>query len=551
MNKFIFKDSNMESSSSFIQENIKKFLNSNMFVSPDIPEKKLNNATKAFEVDNYKNIVALYDYTFFGGADEGIVFTGEGFICRNSIKKEAIKYEEISKLEYFEEEVETKPGKTTLKKYLYVYFKDNREKIDITWCMYDSDYEKLANFINTFIEEASKSSSMVFKNEDLLKPIIDMSEEFKESYLKIVVNMTFADDGDIDSAEQAEIFLLMGKIGLNPSTRIAIREYIMNVVSDGVADVKDLLSSMEKESEHIQYKNSLFSLVKDLVNIIYVTKSGDLSNIEFIKKHQELFRVTDEQLDFICTTVKNEHALLTEEVDDDVIKETMKEVSAKAVAVGVPMGAVYLSGSVIGLSAAGMTSGLATLGMGGLLGFSSMATGIGVAIILGVGAYKAVKFFTSTDEKSRYQTRELMLKEILKLHQTTISHVIEDINFIVQELNKAIFQNNEINQTVITQDEKIKYLVNMVSTFQGALGELNTNGNKIQNMESRLKCPKTIDLNKLKRLTSDATKKDYYDFVASCYQEEKEGETTKMCLRKDISTETLEQLDSVFQIIKY
>ena len=103
MNKFIFKDSNMESSSSFIQENIKKFLNSNMFVSPDIPEKKLNNATKAFEVDNYKNIVALYDYTFFGGADEGIVFTGEGFICRNSIKKEAIKYEEISKLEYFED----------------------------------------------------------------------------------------------------------------------------------------------------------------------------------------------------------------------------------------------------------------------------------------------------------------------------------------------------------------------------------------------------------------------------------------------------------------
>ena len=62
----------------------------------------------------------------------------------------------------------------------------------------------------------------------------------------------------------------------------------MNVVSDGVADVKDLLSSMEKESEHIQYKNSLFSLVKDLVNIIYVTKSGELSNIEFIKKIMEL-----------------------------------------------------------------------------------------------------------------------------------------------------------------------------------------------------------------------------------------------------------------------
>jgi len=74
----------------------------------------------------------------------------------------------------------------------------------------------------------------------------------------------------------------------------------------------------------------------------------------------------------------------------------------------VPLGAVYLSGSVVGISAAGMTSGLATLGFGGALGLSSMATDIGAAVILGVVAYRGVKKFTQSATEEGDKRRELM-----------------------------------------------------------------------------------------------------------------------------------------------
>ncbi|MDP4086135.1 MAG: hypothetical protein Q8934_16155 [Bacillota bacterium] len=72
--------------------------------------------------------------------------------------------------------------------------------------------------------------------------------------------------------------------------------------------------------------------------------------------------------------------------------------AAKAGAVGVPMAAIYFSGSVIGLDATGITSELAALGMGGILGLSGIVTGIGAALLIGVGAYKGIKKVTGISD---------------------------------------------------------------------------------------------------------------------------------------------------------
>ena len=125
-----------------------------------------------------------------------------------------------------------------------------------------------------------------------------------------------------------------------------------------------------------------------------------------------------------------------------------KELGAKAGAVGVPLAAVYLSGSVIGMSAAGLTSGLATLGLGGFLGFSSMATGIGVAVLLGVGAYKGIKHLTGANEIDKTKRRELMLNEVIKQTQSTVSYLMEDINFITIKLNDVIVNHGVLYEKV-------------------------------------------------------------------------------------------------------
>src|SRR5205085_10284638 len=67
---------------------------------------------------------------------------------------------------------------------------------------------------------------------------------------------------------------------------------------------------------------------------------------------------------------------------DPADADALKRVAAGLPAVGIPIAAVSVLGSVGGLSAAGITSGLAALGLG--LG---MVPGIGVAIIGGTVVY--------------------------------------------------------------------------------------------------------------------------------------------------------------------
>ncbi len=72
-------------------------------------------------------------------------------------------------------------------------------------------------------------------------------------------------------------------------------------------------------------------------------------------------------------------------------EKRIKQVASQAKAMGLPVAAIYLSGSVISLSAAGFTSGLAALGLGGVLGFSSMLIGMGVVIVGGVATYQLAR----------------------------------------------------------------------------------------------------------------------------------------------------------------
>jgi hypothetical protein len=98
-------------------------------------------------------------------------------------------------------------------------------------------------------------------------------------------------------------------------------------------------------------------------------------------------KVNDEQISAMRQYVDAVLQAKAVGASDGNLKKLGGEVAASLASVGVPVGAVAVSGSVFGLSAAGITSGLAALGMG--LG---MVPGIGVAVGIGVGAYFAVKW---------------------------------------------------------------------------------------------------------------------------------------------------------------
>lgn len=82
----------------FILENVKSYFNNDgdIFVAPNIPQSKLDNVMKYFNIDNQYEIMAIHDNTIFGAADVGAAFTGTEVVFRNyDFGPLAIEYESI------------------------------------------------------------------------------------------------------------------------------------------------------------------------------------------------------------------------------------------------------------------------------------------------------------------------------------------------------------------------------------------------------------------------------------------------------------------------
>lgn len=377
-----------------------------------------------------------------------------------------------------------------------------------------------------------------------------MSEDLKVAYLKVIVNMAYSDDGEVDKDEFAQILLLMTRLELSSESRFALREYI--TTTSKLESLESLMYTIDETCAPSHNKSVKISLVKDLFSVFMSVNDGQYDNFTFFKDNNYLFNVSDEEVELIIDALKLDFKMLNDDFSDDALTRGMKELGAKAGAVGVPLAAVYLSGSVVGMSAAGLTSGLATLGLGGVLGFSSMATGIGVAVLLGVGAYKGIKHLTGANELDKTKRRELMLNEVIKQTQATVSHLMEDINFITIKLNETILSHD-------AQDEKVKLLLQKVKLLASAGNVLTQKGDATQSKCFKLKCPIELNHEKLKSLTREATKQQVYTVIMSFYEEKtverkQDGKTVTVKVltqKQDISTLDMEKLAKVFEAIGY
>ncbi|MCT7649150.1 hypothetical protein [Aliarcobacter butzleri] len=494
-----------------------------------LPEKKLNNVIKAFKCEDfYKNILAIQDGTLFGSSTEGLVFTGEKMIHHEHGE---FKYSEIKSVKFIKDDDS-------------VVIIKNRQKYKFQY-LFGIDNKNFADFLNKIITEFDADN---FKEEDQLKALVEMPEELKIAYLKTIINMTYIDDKNIDEKELAEIFLLMTRIELEKTSRFEVRAYITDISDENMNSLKSLLKIIKENSEASHYQSIIISLVKDLINTYISSKvnyeKGSnkkisevidecLKNFNFINDNFELFNLSKEQINISIEAIKTDYANLKEDRDDTQIEKSLKELSAKAAAAGTPLAAIYISGSVVGMSAAGITSGLATLGMG-----MGMTGGIAVVAIIGVLSYKGVKHLTGANELDKYKTRELMLHEILKQTQKTISLIIDDVNYVVRKLNDTLINHSE-------QSEKIKKLSNMVAQFQSALKSVDAKNNQYQNFANRLECPRILDESRLKSLTNEPTKKVLYSFIIENYDEK------TLQLKENIETEKLDKMGEIFKALGY
>lgn len=516
----------------------------NVSVSPDIPEKKLNNAVLAFEYKGAAaNVIALYDNTLFGSGKDGLLFTGEQLIYRPSFSDPiSIPFASMTAVDY--KEIMTGKNKDKPEPKVLVTRKD-ATPVQIE-SLLDCDYRKLAEILQKSISDFDE-----FEDQKQILPIQDMTPELKTAYVKVIINMAFDNDGVIDDKELAEILLLMTRIDMDASSRMDLRIYMTNV--DELASLPQLINTIDEHIPEGQVKSVHISLVKDLINTYFSTANEDVNQFAFLNKHRDLFRVSEDEIGLAVEAIRCDRQFLKEDIPDDQVVATLKALSAKAAAVGTPLAAVYLSGSVIGLSAAGMTSGLATLGLGGMLGMSGMATGIGVAVLIGVGAYVGVRKLTGANELTRFKRRELMLQEVVKLTQSTISMLVQDLNFVTVRLNEAMVAHG-------LQDAKIRKLMALMTQLTGAGAVLAGRSETTQASANKLKCATYLDEGKLKSLTREPTKLAFFDVVRSHYEERQVEESdkdgvkqtvTKLVLKSGFSSRDLEELARTFDAIGY
>ena len=532
----------------FLRDNLSKLSEKRVYITPNIPDKHLNNLVKSTKYSgSIDSVVGLLDITVFGNGSDGLLFTGEQLIYKGTFQSPiVIKYEDIQSIDYI---LHSKKNEN-----IGINFNLGDRSVEIKDIELHCHIDSLKNLIDEITLNFNE-----FNEEKQIVPLEEMSEELKFNYLKIIINMAYDNDQVIDQKELAEIFLLINRISLTQATRFAIRNYIFDTSIR--EETSNLFNSLDSYIPSGQEKTVHVSLTKDLINLYFATQNKDLSGFKFFHENRHLLNITDEDIELVVMALETDYKLLDGNFSDEKIKSAFKELSAKAAAVGTPLAAVYLSGSVIGMSATGMTSGLAMLGMGGVLGLSSMATGIGVAVLIGLGAYQGVKKITGSNELNQYQRKQLMLNEVIKQTQSSISALLNDINYITEKLNIVLLQQNDLseqNEKYVHQNKQLVSMIKILRGMSGAGNILNQKANQAESETYKLSCPQYLDLKKLESLTSDPTKKKYFDYITGFYieaeveqhDEDKLTILNKLVINPELSQQ-YENLSKIFELIGY
>jgi len=208
-------------------------------------------------------------------------------------------------------------------------------------------------------------------------PALGLPPAERRDYLTVVATLA-AVDGVVDDAEISNIRALCKALELDANSTgavLAAAEAPQEVDLDVI--MSRLVTSQAK-----------FSLVTDMVFLAHADGAyTEEERTEILAIAQKL-EINANQVaaieEYVSAVILAGQSSGVSAVD---LKKLGGDVAAGLASAGVPIAAVAVSGSVWGLSAAGITSGLAALGLG-----FGMASGIGVVAAIGVGSYFGVRW---------------------------------------------------------------------------------------------------------------------------------------------------------------
>lgn len=291
-----------------------------------------------------------------------------------------------------------------------------------------------------------------------------VSESDRLAFYGALFAIAFADNS-IDKEELELIFGLMDLQGMTESAKRKVQSYIIEPPS-----LSACLRALRTADEQLRY-----GLMINLVDTAWANDELDFNEEKAIALAQQELKISNEQLKAIQIFIHKVREIRERGLDDNYAADAIKTAAAGLSAVGVPVAAVWFSGSVIGLSAAGITSGLA--GLGALIGIGGMIPGIGVAILLGTGIFMGVNALLDTGDKSKkaqlQAEKERKAQLVIKNMQGAINQLVEQIASLQEKaVNlEASAADAEANREAIRLlTERLKFMQQSVAKRKQAFG---------------------------------------------------------------------------------
>jgi hypothetical protein len=231
-------------------------------------------------------------------------------------------------------------------------------------------------------------------------------EEVKVLYARALALQALV-DGWLDPREIEYLYMFMSRVSISSDSREEVRQTLATREAspeDVGRLVEGVISAVPDNKEEIAV-----SIIKDMVHLSRADNAVLPQEKAAIEAAAEAHfgERAPKVIELAEKTVKYEKALVGGKVSAGELETHVKEIVALATAASVPITAIFFSGSVVGLSAAGITSGLAALGLGGILGLSAMVTGIGIVVVIGVTAYAATRYALGSKDRELARQADL------------------------------------------------------------------------------------------------------------------------------------------------
>jgi len=250
---------------------------------------------------------------------------------------------------------------------------------------------------------------------------IELTPELRDAYQMMIAQAIIA-DGDTDPEEIARLYCVFAVFDTEPLERLAL--------VGRLAFEPESITSVPVPDEILRDEELRFALARDAL-FVGQLQQGDPATQQVVREILGQIHLTPQQADVMFDWVALENRVLRSLGAGEewtAHEDSVKELTKRAAAVGLPIAALSAVG-ITGLSAVGISSGLATIGTWtGLtvLHINPMTAGIAALIMAGVTIMKVADYAIPASP-SEAQKQAAAITQILGLELRAATRLAQDI----------------------------------------------------------------------------------------------------------------------------